>query len=140
MARRVPGGAVLSLVVLAIAGYGAAPAFSTPLPPPVPPTTPLPGSSFQGADGNQNGLGATDWQGLEAADRVQHSPDSGGSFQSGKMLEPGEWDLAEGEQTLSPKNDILDAWSAVDEVGANTFLYLAFTRVFDNGTEPRAIS
>ena len=38
--------------------------------------SPLPGSSFQGADGNQNdALPAIDWQASQAAGRVHHSPD-----------------------------------------------------------------
>jgi hypothetical protein len=113
-------------------GFLIAPAASaTPLPPSL---SPLPGSSFQGADGNQNdALPAIDWRALQAAGRVRHSPDpndqdtafTGGS----KEDKPGQWDFAVEAGGVNPgKANILDAWSTYDPQGAEPFLYLAFTR------------
>ena len=102
---------------------------------PLPPSlNPLPGSSFQGADGNQdNAAPLIDWQAMQAAGRVYHNPDeneqdtafTGGS----KENAPGEWDLTtEPGGVKPPKANILDAWSAVDQGGADAFAYLAFAR------------
>jgi hypothetical protein len=64
----------------------------------VTPTTPnpLPGSQFQGGDGNQdNAPGLIDWQGLQADGRVGHTSDPQANddiFAGGtKELEPGGW-------------------------------------------------
>jgi hypothetical protein len=102
---------------------------------------PLPGSSFQGADGNQtNQLEPPfiDWQALQAAGRVNHSPDSndqdtafvGGSKENVPLNQEGTlWDFTtEAGGVDPPKNNILDAWSTFDPQGPNAFLYLAFTR------------
>ena len=120
---------------LAVAAFGVVPA-SAQLPPS---NNPLPGSSVQGADGNQDdGNGYLDWESLQAGDRVQHSPDpndldsafKGGN--AGKENAPGDWDLrAEAGGVNPPKANIRDAWSAVGQPGADTFLYLAFTREGD---------
>ena len=59
--------------VLAIAGTAASPAAATPL---RPSSAALPGSSFQGADGDHDdGAGLVDWQGVRARGAVVHSPD-----------------------------------------------------------------
>jgi len=107
----------------------------------LPPTgAPLPGSTFQGADGDQDDTAALiDWQALEAADRVRHSPDPNAddsAFAGGsKETQPGGWDLDTEDGGVTPaKSNILDAWSAVDQPGADTFLYLAFTREAASGT------
>lgn len=97
-------------------------------------STPLPGSSFQGADGNQDDEGGfVDWQALEAAGSVHHNPDandSDTSFTGGSAeTEPGLWDLTTAAGGVTPnKDNIRDAWSAVDQPAADTFLYLGFTR------------
>src|SRR5436190_1032233 len=66
-----PIAAVFVCVAALIAA--APPASAIPLPPS---NSPLPGSSFQGADGNQGDAAPyTDWQGLQAAGRVHHNPD-----------------------------------------------------------------
>ena len=124
--------------VLAVAVFGVAPA-SAQLPPS---SDPLPGSSVQGADGDQDdGNGFRDWEFLQAADRVRHSPDpnaldsafKGGN--AGKENAPGDWDLrTEADGVRPPKANIRDAWSAVGQPGADTFLYLAFTRESDEST------
>ena len=68
----------------------------------------------------------------------RHSPDpnaldsafKGGN--AGKENEPGAWDLrSEADGVRPPKANIRDAWSAVGQPGADTFLYLAFTRESD---------
>ena len=101
---------------------------------------PLAGSAFQGGDGNQADQSPyLDWQGLHAAGRVVHSPDPNGAdsaFKGGsKEDQPGAWGLTTEAGGVNPgKDNILDAYSAVDQPGADTFLYLAFTREKANGT------
>ena len=100
----------------------------------LPPTqNPLPGSSFQGADGTRTIDPHVDWQGLQAAGRVRHTADANEqdtAFTGGsKEDEPGEWDLTVEAGGVTPgKANILDAWSAVDQDGAETFAYLGFAR------------
>ena len=113
-------------------GFLIAPAArATPLPPSL---SPLPGSSFQGADGNQDdALPAIDWQAMQAAERVHHSPDPNAqdsAFTGGsKEDEPGLWDLTTEPGGVNPgKANILDAWSSFDPQGGNAFLYLGFAR------------
>jgi uncharacterized repeat protein (TIGR01451 family) len=115
----------------------AAPALATVLPPT---DVPLPGSRFQGADGNQDdALPRIDWQALETAGVVRHSPDPNAeddAFTGGsKEEQPGEWDLTvEAGGVNPPKDNIRDAWSSVRQPGGNTFLYLGFTREAAGGT------
>jgi hypothetical protein len=112
-------------------------AAATPLPPS---TNPLPGSSFQGADGNQDDAPPRiDWQAMEAAGRAYHSPDPNDAdtaFKGGsKENEPGDWDLAIEPGGVNPsKDNIVDGWSAVDQGGADVFLYLSFAREGAEGT------
>jgi hypothetical protein len=113
------------------------PATATPLPPSV---DPLPGSTFQGADGNQDdALPRIDWQGLQAEVRVKHGPDPNdedSAFVDGsKENEPGLWAFtSEAGGVDPPKNNLLDAWATFDPQGAQAFLYLAFTRQKAAGT------
>jgi hypothetical protein len=110
---------------------------ATPLPPSI---DPLPGSAFQGGDGNQgDALPLTDWQALQAAARVNHSPDPNDedtAFVDGsKENEPALWDSTTDANGVDPpKNNILDAWSTFDPQGAQAFLYLAFAREDATGT------
>jgi hypothetical protein len=89
---------------------------------------------FQGADGNQNDTTSlVDWQGLQAAGRVRRTADANDedtAFTGGSKEElPGQWDLTTEQGGVNPpKANILDAWSAVDQGGADTFVYLAFAR------------
>jgi uncharacterized repeat protein (TIGR01451 family) len=115
-----------------------------------PSNAPLPGSSFQAADGNHDnpsgdvsvppdGVNDIDWQGLQAAHRVHHNPDPNAedsAFVGGsKEDQPGAWALTSEAGGVNPNDaNILDAWSAVDQPGANTFLYLGFARESGNGT------
>ena len=94
--RRALGGALAVLASAFAFGFLIAPAArATPLPPSL---SPLPGSSFQGADGNQDdALPAIDWQAMQAAERVHHSPDPNAqdtAFTGGTEEDkPGLWDL-----------------------------------------------
>jgi hypothetical protein len=122
---------------LAAAALAPPPAFGAVL---APTEQPLPGSSFQGADGNQDDAAPLrDWQALEARGLVRHSPDPNAqddAFKGGsKEDEPGGWDFAvEGGGVNPGKANILDAWSAVTQPGSNTFLYLGFARQEAGGT------
>src|SRR5215204_1690773 len=100
---------------------------------------PLPGSTFEGGDGNQAAaLPRTDWQNIAG---VNHSPDpnlndnifAGGN--EGKENDPGAWNFATQNGGSTPgKNNILDAYSVNDPVSSDVFLYLAFTRGDPTGT------
>ena len=138
------GRCVLARVVVAVVvmvgvlvGVGASPALAVPV---ATTRAPLPGSQFQGGDGEQaNAAGLIDWQGFEADGRVTHTSDpnaddnifSGGS----KELEPGGWGLTTQNGGSNPsKGNILDFYSAFDHPkGGDGFLYLAFTREASNG-------
>jgi uncharacterized repeat protein (TIGR01451 family) len=127
--------AVAAFAALVIATFGAGAARAAVTLPSGP--TPLPGSTFQGADGNQEDAPPyTDWQGLQQAGRVVHNPDSGLQFGPGsKEDNPGGWSLVgEGTGVNPPKDNIYDAWSAIDQTQTDTFLYLGFTREAGNGT------
>jgi uncharacterized repeat protein (TIGR01451 family) len=123
----------------------AAPA-SAQLPPLPSGPDPLPGSSFQGGDGDQEAVPTAspplrDWESLQASGRLNHTPDEtpaersqfgGGTSET----EPGGWYfVSEGAGGVSPdQTDIKDGWSAVTQPGGNTFLYLGFARGASTGT------
>jgi hypothetical protein len=125
---------VLASALLALLTAGPAAAVElTPTP------QPLPGSSFQGADGDQaDAAPLFDWATLQSTGGVTHTPDQNAqdtAFSAGKENEPGGWSLAVEAGGVKPSQaNILDAWSSVDEQGANTFLYLAFARAAGTGT------
>ena len=100
----------------------------------VTPTTsnPLPGSQFQGGDGNQGDApGLIDWEERQASGRFGHTSDPQANddiFAGGdKELEPGGWGLTTSHGGASPPSDnILDTYRAVDHPpGGDVFLYLA---------------
>jgi len=97
-----------------------------------PSPSPLPDSSFQGADGDQaKGGRYIDWEALGA--RVVHNPDPNDQdtqFAGGtKEGDPAHWTFNTKEGGVTPaKANILDAWSAVDQPSSKTFVYLAFAR------------
>jgi hypothetical protein len=127
---------VLLAAALAAGLLTTALATATTLPPS---TSPLPGSQFQGADGNQDdALPLTDWQALEATSRVNHTSDDNAedsAFQGGAKEDlPGPWDLTRPEACPPGKNNLLDAWSTYDPRGGAGFLYLGFTREDVDGT------
>jgi hypothetical protein len=125
------------LLALAAWAIAAPPAAATVLPPT---PNPLPGSSFQGADGDQDDASPRiDWQALQEAGVVRHSPDPNAqddAFKGGsKEDEPGGWDLDVEAGGVNPgESNIRDAWSAVRQPDGNTFLYLGFTREDEHGT------
>ena len=100
---------------------------------------PLPGSSFQGGDGNQASEGGlVDWDALQDAGRVRHNPDANAedtSFAGGtKEGDPAHWVIGTTAGGVTPgKANIFDAWSAVDQPAGRTFQYLAFTRDASTG-------
>jgi hypothetical protein len=103
-----------------------------------PSNNPLPDSNFQGADGNQaDAAPLVDWQAMEAAGRVRHSPDPNerdSAFKSSKEDEPGDWAFTVESGGVNPgKANIRDAWSVVDQPGGSTFLYLGFARQDQQG-------
>ena len=125
--RRLPQAWVVAVVVTCAApalASGALPRSSAP----------LPGSSFQGADGNQASEGAlVDWDALEDAARVRHNEDANAqdtTFGGGaKEGDPAHWTIETTPGGVTPgKANIRDAWSAVDQPAGRTFLYLAFAR------------
>ena len=102
---------------------------------PLPPSTgSLLPSTFQGGDGNQtDSASLTDWQGLAAANRVNHSPDPNAqdtAFVAGSNEDqPVLWDLTTEAGGVNPaKSNILDAWEVSDPLGGDVFVYLAFAR------------
>jgi hypothetical protein len=124
--------AIAAIVVLVAAAL----ALAAPL---TPTQDPLAGSDFQGADGNQASEGShIDWDALRDAGRVVHNPDANDrdtAFEGGtKEGDPNQWTLTTVADGLTPgKANIHDAWSAVDQPGGTTFLYLAFARGASTG-------
>src|SRR4051794_29664632 len=127
---------VCALVVLAFAGTASAVTLS-------PTNAPLPGSTFQGGDGNQtnpsgdvsspaDGIADADWQSFPNAPGGKDDPIGGDKAFAGgdKETEPGVWGLQnEGVGVNPSKDNILGAWStsAASVNGTpSTFLNLAF--------------
>jgi hypothetical protein len=138
--RRLRRGAALAVLLACSLGSGAVMALAGPVTV-ITTEQPLPGSQFQGGDGNQDDTSTLiDWQGLQADERVEHTSDpnerddvfGGGA----KELEPGGWTLTTENGGANPKKDnILDSYSAIDRpLGTDVFLYLAFTREASEGT------
>ena len=121
------------LLLLASGLLFAPPALGATLPP-SPGPLPRPAPRSRAADGNQDDVAPlVDWQGLQAAGRVRHTADANDedtAFVGGsKEDEPGEWDFTVEPGGVNPgKANIRDAWSAVDQDGADTFVYLGFAR------------
>ena len=124
---------LIVFVALACSGVAARPAAAALLPQS---TTPLPGSSFQGADGNQADAAPprlVDWQAMQAAEGVVHNPDPNAQdsefVQGSKENKPDEWSIGSKVGGVTPeKANIRDAWSVADPVGGNAFVYLGFAR------------
>src|SRR4051812_16813084 len=133
---------VCAIAVFAFAGPAAAVTLS-------PTNSPLPGSNFQGGDGNQtnpsgdvsspaDGIADIDWQSIPntpgGADVI--NPDK--AFAGGdKETEPGVWGFQDEGPGVNPnKDNILGAWSDSRNSVAgtpSTFLNLAFTREASTG-------
>lgn len=105
-----------------------------------PTSAPLPGSTFQGGDGDQAaGSGLTDWATEEAAGRVTHAPDPNAddsAFKGGsKENAPGDWGLTTEAGGVNPsKANIRDAWGTLEQPSDRTFLNVAFARETAEGT------
>ena len=114
----------VALSCIAILLAWAAPAAAADLDPSADPLT---GSSFQAADGNQKPTRQfTDWATFQSAERVVHAPDPNDedtAFKGGsKEDEPGDWDLTTEKGGVDPaKDNIRDAWAALDQPGGRTF-------------------
>jgi hypothetical protein len=124
--------AALGLLTLFVARAEAVPLSGSP--------NPLPGSTFEGGDANQEASAPlrTDWAN---APGIDHAADpnandnifAGGS--EGKENNPGNWNFGTQDGGSSPpKNNILDAYSQTDPSTNDVFLNLAFTRGGDTGT------
>jgi hypothetical protein len=135
----VPGRVAVALLGLGAALLAAAPASATVLPPS---ENPLPGSMFQGADGDQDDAAAPltfiDWQALQSQGVVRHGEDlhdpEDDDEIKGEELNPGGWVVGFKKKISPGKADIRDVWSAVRQPDGNTFLYLGFTREEAGGT------
>jgi hypothetical protein len=134
-------GAVLGLLVVFALGLGAGTAVAGTL---TTTSATLPGSFFQGGDGDQlNAPGLIDWEGLEADGRVVHTVDPNAQdniFGPGaKELEPDGWSWATKSNGADPKGaNITDVYRAVDPAppqGGDAFLYLAWVREADSGSQ-----
>jgi hypothetical protein len=133
--RWAPVSAAFAVVGALIAA--ASPAAAVTLPPTA---SPLPGSSFQGGDGNQTDQAPyIDWAGRDAVGQVAHSDDPNANddvFKGGtKEDDPGAWAFTTEPGGNTPGGtNIRDAWASVDQVGGKTLLYLASARHSDTGT------
>jgi hypothetical protein len=130
----------VGVLVLCLIGFAARVALAQSV---ITPTTPnpLPGSQFQGGDGNQdNASGLIDWQGFQADGRVGHTSDPQANddiFAGGtEELKPGGWSLTTKDGGAAPpKDNILDIYRGFDHPqNGDAFLYLAFTREAGDGT------
>jgi hypothetical protein len=128
------------LLVACAAGVAAWTAFAQGLV--VPGTTnPLPGSQFQGGDGNQDNVPALiDWQGMQADGQVGHTSDPNAQdnifTQGSKELEPGAWVIGTSNGGATPASgNVRDIFRAFQHpAGGDAFVYLGFTRAASNGT------
>ena len=99
-----------------------------------PTANPLPDSSFQGADGDQDDAAPNvDGQTLAGSPDLKTANDATGAgddiFVNGKEDEPVNWDVGSGVANPS-KADLLASWTYIDN---GTFLYMAFDRVLNQG-------
>jgi uncharacterized repeat protein (TIGR01451 family) len=104
---------------------------------------PLPGSTFQGADGNQDatpdagGSGSTDWQSYAANSGVLHERldqpvDGTGTldyFYKGHESTPTDWVKDSVSGAITPaKSNALAQWSITDPLTSDVFFYFSFLR------------
>jgi hypothetical protein len=133
--RRSPAAAAASVLVACAIGATVHAATLSPT------DAPLPGSTFQGGDGDQTagGPGLVDWAELETQSRVTAVPDPSGAddaFAGGtKDGSPGDWSFKTVPGGVTPGGtNVLDAYVSVDQLNGQMFLYLAATRASDTGT------
>jgi hypothetical protein len=142
-------GRALAVVVVSVVcvASSSADAFAVDLP-----TTanPLPGSTFQGADGNQvipapPPPGLTDWASLlgrPALISVADAENPDTQFSGGdKEDEPGNWHIVSPGPVSPEQANIQHAWSFIEEAGSppNVFLYTASLREKAAGTSFLAV-
>ncbi len=131
---RIRAAFIALLAAVAMAAV-AAPAGAIPL---APTDSPLPGSSFQGGDGDQLAEGGnTDWQSLVGNMGLVSTNDPNAqdsTFDTGSHEDdPSNWDIATQAGGVTPgKANFFNSWTYVDEQ-ADTFLYLAFDREVSGG-------
>ena len=121
---------------------------AAPATPLTPSQAPLPGSEFQGADGNQDNAAAdrVDWQAkLVDDERVRHNPDPNAQDSAfvGDSKEglPDQWAFTTEKNGVSPpKANVLDAWESIEQRGPDKFVYLAFARGGPGTLRERAAS
>ncbi|HEX4717627.1 MAG TPA: hypothetical protein VH300_03790, partial [Thermoleophilaceae bacterium] len=114
-----------------------------------PTTAPLPGSNFQGGDGNEDnpagdlsnppdGVNDIDWQAISSTPGAIDAVNPDMAFSGGtKESQPGSWSFAsEGSGVNPSKDNLLGAWSssAPNVSGPpNAYLYLAYNREAQTG-------
>ena len=99
--------------------------------------TPLPGSNFQGGDGDQAATPLLDdWQNYWSLGRVvvQDDPNANDSVISGKEEQPDGWTLGTEAGGAGPaKNNVLGAWYVTELRPAGNFIYFSWRRAQANG-------
>jgi uncharacterized repeat protein (TIGR01451 family) len=134
MWRRAGQHAVPVALAAALLFAGPASAQFTPTP------DPLPGSTFQGGDGNQDDTPAwRDWQAVEQTGSFVHRSDRNdqdSAFERGSKEDaPEGWDLGVEAGGVTPSaSNIRDAWGTIEQLSAETFLQLAFSRQASGGS------
>ena len=120
---------------------------AAPATPLTPSQAPLPGSEFQGADGNQDNASTdrVDWQAKLVDERVRHNsdPNAQDSAFVGDSKEglPDQWAFTTERNGVSPpKANVLDAWGSIEQRGPDKFVYLAFARGGPGTLRERAAS
>ena len=102
-------------------------------------STPLPGTTFQGADGDQLAQPPlTDWESLAAAGKVSTAVDPNdldSIFAGGnKELDPGQWGFETAAGGATPgKDNILTSWYATELLPTGAHLYFGFNRASTTG-------
>ncbi len=135
--RSFPRAAALltAVVALLLCGALAGAAHAVPL---TPTDAPLPGSNFQGGDGDQDAENLLrDWQSLVGQPGLVSTNDPNAldsTFGTGSHEnDPEHWDILLDPDGVTPgKANFFNSWSYVDQQG-DTFLYLAFNREVSGG-------
>ena len=124
-----------SALALLLCGVLAGAAQAVPL---TPTDSPLPGSDFQGGDGDQDAENLfRDWQSLVGQPGLVSTNDPNAldsTFGTGSHEnDPEHWDILVDPDGVTPgKANFFNSWSYVDQAG-DTFLYLAFDRQESGG-------
>ncbi|HKH17342.1 MAG TPA: SdrD B-like domain-containing protein [Solirubrobacteraceae bacterium] len=128
-------GALIALLAVLLCGALAGVAQAVPL---VPTDAPLPGSDFQGGDGNQDATALLrDWQSIAGSPGLVSADDPNAldtTFDTGSHEnDPLHWDISLDPDGVTPgKANFFNSWSFIDE-REDTFLYLSFDREDSGG-------